>query len=79
MCPACELPVDDTFRAIDIIESEGIEHLLSPARCLAEFCCVLRPGGRLVLTTANVNNLQSRWRDLIGGRFSGFRPVGVAA
>jgi SAM-dependent methyltransferase len=64
---------DGVFDAV--VSLEGIEHLLSPARCLAEFCRVLRPGGRLVLTTPNVNNLQSRWHYLIGGRFSGFRPV----
>jgi len=64
---------DGAFDAV--VSLEGIEHLLSPARCLAELCRVLRPGGRLVLTTPNVNNVQSRWHYLIGGRFSGFRPV----
>jgi SAM-dependent methyltransferase len=64
---------DDAFDAV--VSLEGIEHLLSPARCLAEFCRVLRPGGRLVVTTPNVNNLQSRWHYLIAGRFSGFRPL----
>jgi SAM-dependent methyltransferase len=64
---------DGAFDAV--VSLEGIEHLLSPARCLAEFCRVLRPGGRLVLTTPNVNNLQSRWHYLVGGRFSGFRPL----
>lgn len=64
---------DGTFDAV--VSLEGIEHLLSPARCLAEFCRVLRPGGRLVLTTPNVNDVQSRWHYLTGGRFSGFRPV----
>src|SRR5262249_16197804 len=54
---------------------EGIEHLLEPARCLAEFCRILRPGGILVLTTPNVNNVQSRWHYLVSGRFSGFRPI----
>jgi SAM-dependent methyltransferase len=64
---------DGAFDAV--VSLEGIEHLLSPARCLAEFCRVLRPGGRLVLTAPNVNNVQSRWHYLIAGRFSGFRPV----
>jgi SAM-dependent methyltransferase len=64
---------DGTFDAV--VSLEGLEHLLSPARCLAEFCRVLRPGGRLVLTTPNVNNVQSRWHYLTAGRFSGFRPV----
>src|SRR5688572_13713504 len=64
---------DGAFDAV--VSLEGIEHLLSPARCLAEFCRILRPGGRLVLTTPNVNNVQSRWHYLVGGRFSGFRPL----
>ena len=64
---------DGAFDAV--VSLEGIEHLLSPARCLAEFCRVLRPGGRLVVTTPNVNNLQSRWHYLMAGRFSGFRPI----
>jgi len=64
---------DATFDAV--VSLEGIEHLLLPARCLAEFCRILRPGGMLVLTTPNVNNLQSRWHYLVTGRFSGFRPL----
>ena len=64
---------DGAFDAV--VSLEGIEHLLSPARCLAEFCRILRPGGRLVLTTPNVDNVQSRWHYLVGGRFSGFRPL----
>jgi SAM-dependent methyltransferase len=64
---------DGAFDAV--VSLEGIEHLLSPARCLAEFCRVLRPGGRLVVTTPNVNNVQSRWHYLVAGRFSGFRPL----
>ena len=64
---------DGAFDAV--VSLEGIEHLLLPARCLAEFCRVLRQGGVLVLTTPNVNNVQSRWHYLVAGRFSGFRPV----
>jgi SAM-dependent methyltransferase len=64
---------DSAFDAV--VSLEGVEHLLTPARCLAEFCRVLRPGGRLVLTTPNLNNVQSRWHYLTSGRFSGFRPI----
>lgn len=71
-----EQPLPFADGAFDAVVSlEGIEHLLSPARCLAEFCRVLRPGGRLVLTTPNVNNVQSRWHYLASGRYSGFRPI----
>ena len=64
---------DHSFDAV--VSLEGVEHLLLPARCLAEFCRVLRPGGVLVLTTPNINNVQSRWHYFVSGRFSGFRPV----
>lgn len=64
---------DGTFDAV--VSLEGIEHVLLPAQCLAEFCRVLRPGGVLILTMPNVNNVQSRWHYLVAGRFSGFRSV----
>ena len=64
---------DGAFDAV--VSLEGLEHLFLPARCLAEFCRILRPGGRLVLTTPNVNNVQSRWHYLVSGRYSGFRPI----
>ena len=64
---------DASFDAV--VSLEGVEHLLLPSRCLAEFCRVLRPGGVLVVTTPNINNVQSRWHYLVSGRFSGFRTV----
>lgn len=71
-----EQPLPFPDGAFDAVASlEGVEHLLLPARCLAELCRVLRPGGVLVLTVPNINNVQSRWHYLVGGRFSGFRPV----
>jgi len=78
--PVVRLDLDEPLPFADgafdaVVSLEGIEHLLAPARCLAEFCRILRPGGRLVLTTPNVNNVQSRWHYLMGGRFSGFRPL----
>lgn len=64
---------DGAFDAV--VSLEGVEHLLQPAGCLREFARVLRRGGALVLTTPNVNNVQSRWHYLTSGRFSGFRPL----
>ena len=68
------LPYPDAFFDA-VVSLEGVEHLTRPAACLTEFARVLRPGGRLVLTTPNVNNVQSRAHYFLAGRFSGFRPI----
>ena len=68
------LPYPDNFFDA-IISLEGVEHLEAPAYCLREFARVLRVGGRLVLSTPNVNNVQSRLHYFLSGRFSGFRPM----
>ncbi len=68
------LPYPDGFFD-GIVSLEGIEHLESPARCLEEFARVLRAGGWLVLSTPNVNNVQSRLHYFLTGRFSGFKTL----
>lgn len=68
------LPYADGFFDA-VVSVEGVEHLLAPAHCIAEFARVLRPGGRLVLTTPNVNGVQSRYHYFVSGRFAGFRTL----
>jgi SAM-dependent methyltransferase len=68
------LPYPDGFFAA-VVSLEGVEHLESPANCLREFARVLRVGGRLILSTPNVNNVQSRLHYALRGRFPGFKPV----
>jgi len=53
---------DETFDVACSIE--GIEHLENPHRFLREIHRVLRPGGRLILTTPNIVSLRSRVRFL---------------
>lgn len=64
---------DNFFDAV--VSLEGIEHLEAPAVCLGEFARVLRPGGRLVFSIPNINNVQSRWEYFLTGRFSGFKTL----
>lgn len=50
-----------------------IEHLENPLAALARCYALLRPGGRLVLTTPDASSGLAR---LLGRRWLGFRPVG---
>ena len=69
-----DLPYADG--AFDVVLSiEGIEHLEHPGHCVQEFARVLKPGGTLVLSTPNVNNIQSRLHFLLSGHFSGFKTL----
>ncbi len=64
-----------------VLFCEIIEHLLmDPVRVLLEIRRVLRPDGRLVLTTPNVNRLENVLRMVAGVNiydpYSGFGPYG---
>ena len=53
------LPLDD--RAVDhVFCQEGIEHLSDPMHAFREFNRILKPAGRLFLTTPNFSNLRCR-------------------
>ena len=69
---AQRLPHPD--RAFDIVVScETIEHLPSPSAALGEFARVLRPGGRLFLTTPNYLSTMGTYRAYLrlrGRRFT---------
>jgi SAM-dependent methyltransferase len=56
-----------------VISCETIEHLPSPTRAVSEFARVLRPGGRLILTTPNYlggMGLYRAWLRLAGRRYT---------
>ncbi len=54
------LPIADGF-ADFVLCQEGIEHLPDQYHSLCELCRILRPGGRLLLTTPNYSNMRSRF------------------
>jgi len=53
------LPVEDGWADLVVCE-EGIEHLPDQLAALEELNRILKPGGRLVITTPNLSNLRSR-------------------
>ena len=77
------------FRRHDVIESlpfpdghfdyvfsiEGIEHFESPWTFTKELCRVLKPGGRLFLSTPNTFSVDARLKYLVSGYFPRFRPL----
>jgi ubiquinone/menaquinone biosynthesis C-methylase UbiE len=61
--------------AFDVVTClEGIEHSQNPFQLVREFSRVLRPGGRLALSTPNIHNLRSRIKFLLRGTLFWFDP-----
>jgi SAM-dependent methyltransferase len=58
-----------------VFSIEGIEHLENPWMFVKELCRVLKPGGRLFLSTPNTFSVDARLKYLIGGYFPRFRPL----
>jgi SAM-dependent methyltransferase len=58
-----------------VFSVEGIEHFDSPWTFVDELCRVLRPGGRLYLTTPNTFSVDARLKYLVSGYFPRFRPL----
>lgn len=55
---------------------EGLEHTLDPAALIGELCRVTRPGGRVILSLPNIQNVYSRLKFLCTGFFYQFSPWG---
>lgn len=68
------LPFPDAH--FDVVFSvEGIEHFENPWIFVKELCRVLKPGGRLYLTTPNTFSVDARLKYLVSGYFPRFRPL----
>lgn len=65
----CNAPFPFRTAAFDaVLSREGIEHLENQAGFVRECARVLRPGGRLVLTTPNIMHLGARLSALLTGQ-----------
>jgi len=73
----CPFPfADDSF---DIVLSiEGIEHIHSAFHLLQECYRILKSGGKLILSTPNIQNIRSRIKFLLRGTFFWFDPYEAA-
>jgi SAM-dependent methyltransferase len=58
-----------------VFSVEGIEHFENPWIFVKELCRVLKPGGRLFLTTPNTFSVDARLKYLVSGYFPRFRPL----
>ena len=64
---------DDHFDYVFSIE--GIEHFVNPWTFTLELCRVLKPGGRLLISTPNIFSVDARIKFLLSGYFPRFRPL----
>lgn len=58
-----------------VFSIEGIEHFDSPWVFIRELCRVLRPGGRIYISTPNTFSVDARLKYLMSGYFPRFRPL----
>lgn len=64
---------DGTFDYVFSIE--GIEHFENPWTFIKELCRVLKPGGRLFISTPNTFSVDARVKYLLAGYYPRFRPL----
>lgn len=68
------LPFDDeTFDLVTCLE--GIEHTLYPTMLIQELARILKPDGKLIITTPNILNIFSRLQFFLSGTFYLFHPA----
>ena len=69
------LPYDDSsFDYVTCIE--GLEHIENPQQAIREFSRLLKPGGHLIGSIPNILNIEERFKWLLHGYTSHFKPLG---
>src|ERR1041385_6622795 len=53
---------------------EGIEHVLDSISLVRELCRITKPGGRIIISLPNIQNMFSRFQFLCTGYFYQFAP-----
>ena len=64
---------DGSFDYITCIE--GLEHIENPHQALREFSRILRPGGQVIVSVPNILNIDERFKWLLYGYTSHFKPL----
>ncbi|MBU0655717.1 MAG: methyltransferase domain-containing protein [Gammaproteobacteria bacterium] len=57
-----------------VVCMEGIEHVITPSLLVSELCRICKPGGRIILSLPNIQNLYSRLQFMCSGTFYQFPP-----
>ncbi len=69
-----ELPFGDHL--FDFVAClEGLEHIENPQQAIREFARVLRPGGTVIVSVPNILNIEERFKWLLYGYTSHFKPM----
>lgn len=68
------LPYDD--ESFDhIVCVEGLEHVQNPTNAISEFSRLIKRGGTLIVSVPNIMNIEERFKWLINGYTSHFKPI----
>lgn len=62
-----------------IVCVEGLEHIENPSNAISEFSRLLRSGGQLIVSVPNIMNIEERFKWLINGYTSHFKPLSATA